>query len=73
MSVVMLNKDKCIGCRRCWDICPMDVFRFDRKKRKAVIAYPQDCQNCGQCYLHCKGHALGFSDETFGYALMAIR
>lgn len=73
MSVKRIDIDKCIGCENCWNICPMDVFRFDYEKMKSVIAYPENCQSCGQCYLHCKGRSLGFADEMYGYAITSTR
>lgn len=73
MSVKRIDIDKCIGCENCWNICPMDVFRFDYKLMKSVIAYPENCQSCGQCYLNCKGHSLGFTDEMFGYSITTNR
>ncbi len=48
-----LNKDKCIGCGTCVEICPMDVFRMNPSSRQAEIAYSEDCQTCYQCELEC--------------------
>ncbi|MCI2048826.1 MAG: ferredoxin family protein [Lachnospiraceae bacterium] len=73
MSVRRIDITKCIGCENCWNICPMDVFRFDYIKKKSIIAYPENCQSCGQCYLHCLGHSLGFSDESTSYAITSTR
>lgn len=38
MSVARYDLNKCIGCRSCVKVCPMDVFRFDEVNRKSVIA-----------------------------------
>ena len=73
MSVVRISMENCIGCRKCEQICPMDVFRFEPETRKSVIAYPEDCQSCGQCYLNCPGHSLGFTDLAASAALTAVR
>ena len=73
MSVVRISMENCIGCRKCVQICPMDVFRFDTQIRKSVITYPEDCQSCGQCYLNCPGHSLGFTDLVTSAALTAVR
>ncbi len=73
MSVARYDLDRCIGCQNCVNICPMDVFRFDTEENKSVIAYPENCQNCGQCYLNCLGHSLVLTFETFGYTLSATR
>ena len=38
MAVRRADLNKCIGCRNCVNICPMDVFRFDEASRKSVMA-----------------------------------
>ncbi len=73
MSVVRIDINKCIGCQNCVGICPMDVFYFDHAAKKSILLYPENCQSCGQCYLNCKGHCLGISNETFGYPITAFR
>ncbi len=73
MSVVRIDLNKCIGCQTCVNICPCDVFYFNEEARKSVLAYPENCQSCGQCYLNCKGHCLGISNDTFGYPMTAFR
>ena len=73
MSVIRTDLNKCIGCETCVSICPMDVFYFDPQAHKSVLAYPENCQSCGQCYLNCQGRALGIANEAFGYPLTAVR
>ncbi|MCD8073890.1 MAG: ferredoxin family protein [Lachnospiraceae bacterium] len=73
MSVVRIDLNRCIGCKNCVEICPMDVFYFDEKARKSVLAYPENCQSCGQCYLNCRGRAIGMSNDTYGYPITAFR
>ncbi len=50
MSVIRVDLNKCIGCENCVNICPLDVFYFDAAAHKSVLAYPENCQSCGQCY-----------------------
>ena len=73
MAIRRYDLNKCIGCRRCVMICPMDVFYFDEAAKKSVIAYPDNCQNCGQCYLNCPADSLCFTGETYSYAMGASR
>ena len=40
----------CIGCGTCVKTCPTDVIRQDAKTKKAIIAYPADCQMIGQFF-----------------------
>lgn len=73
MSVVRLDLNRCIGCENCVNICPMDVFYFNAEAHKSVIAYPENCQSCGQCFLNCKGRSLGISNDLFSFPITAFR
>lgn len=53
----------CIGCKTCVESCPTDVIQFDNKKKKAVIAYPEDCQICHLCRLYCPVGAITITPE----------
>lgn len=68
MSVARLDLNKCVGCRNCVDLCPMDVFYFNEEAGKSVMAFPEACQSCGQCYLHCIGGSLVMSTLQASYA-----
>ena len=73
MSVVRIDLNKCIGCENCVNICPLDVFYFNQESHKSVIAYTENCQSCGQCYLNCKGHSLGISNDLYAFPITAFR
>lgn len=73
MGVIRVDLNKCIGCKNCVDICPLDVFYFNEDAHKSVLAYPENCQSCGQCFLNCKGRALGISNDQYGYPITAYR
>jgi len=53
----------CIGCKTCISTCPTDVIQFDEKRKKAVIAYPEDCQICHLCRLYCPVNAITITPE----------
>lgn len=73
MSVVRYDLNNCIGCQHCVTVCPMDVFRFDADNMKSVIAYPENCQSCGQCYMGCQGRSLEMSYYQTSLATAAAR
>lgn len=73
MSVIRYDLNRCIGCRQCMTICPMDVFRFNNAANKSVIAYPENCQSCGQCYVNCPVQSLGMSNSDVSQALTNYR
>ncbi len=45
----VINKDKCIRCNKCADICPTDVFYGSKKGEFPVITYPEECQHYNAC------------------------
>ncbi len=73
MSVERYDLNNCIGCMHCVTVCPMDVFRFDSANMKSVIAYPENCQSCGQCYMGCQGRSLEMSYYQTSLATAAAR
>lgn len=73
MSVIRYDLDACIGCRLCIQVCPFDVFRFNEEHKKSVIAYPEDCISCGQCYIYCPGKSLALSHTTYAHTLASYR
>ena len=73
MSVIRYDLDACIGCRLCIQVCPFDVFRFNEEHKKSVIAYPEVCISCGQCYIYCPGKSLALSHTTYAHTLASYR
>ncbi len=52
-----INKEKCIGCGTCVEICPLDTLRLD-DDGKAHIAYGDDCMTCFKCERLCPADAI---------------
>lgn len=68
---VRINKEKCIDCGLCNEICPVNVNIMDAKKEK--ITDPE-CINCNECVNACpKEGALnaGFSKKTVLHPILA--
>ncbi len=57
---VNLVEDKCSGAADCVQVCPSDVLQMDGKRRKVVIARPEQCIQCGACVVQCPESALRF-------------
>lgn len=51
-----LNQSACIGCGRCLEVCPHQVFRFS--DRKASLGDRDACMECGACALNCPAKAI---------------
>ena len=73
MTVKRNSLGLCIGCGTCARICPMDVMRFSTEHNKSVIAYPENCQSCGQCYLNWPSDSLGIDATTYSHGPVCTR
>lgn len=56
VATLALNAERCVGCSRCVDVCPHNVF--DIADGKARIIRRDDCVECGACALNCPAAAL---------------
>jgi len=56
---IKINKEKCIGCRRCLSVCPGSLIKLD-EDGKAYMKYPKDCWGCCSCIKECKECAILF-------------
>jgi NAD-dependent dihydropyrimidine dehydrogenase PreA subunit len=55
--IELVSAPACIGCDKCVDVCPTDVF--DRMPSGVpVIARQSDCQTCFMCELYCRADAI---------------
>ena len=55
---IRINKDKCVGCKKCQEVCPGTLIQIEDKK--AVIKYPKNCWGCASCVKECKVGAIDF-------------
>jgi adenylylsulfate reductase subunit B len=52
--------EKCIGCKTCYDICPMDVITWDNETNTPQVTYGEVCWHCGICYMECPKRAIEY-------------
>ncbi len=52
VKIVVKNED-CSKCKLCVDACFLDVFRWNEREDKPVVAYPEDCVWCLSCEIAC--------------------
>ncbi|KIX13694.1 4Fe-4S dicluster domain-containing protein [Dethiosulfatarculus sandiegensis] len=65
-GLVLVNKDVCIGCRTCEDVCPYGAAHFDYQGRMAKCHFCVDRLAQGQepaCVRVCHTGALGFGPK----------
>ena len=56
MPKPVVDKDKCIGCGTCAEICPMQVFDIVNGKAEPVRA--DQCVGCRACEMQCPAGAI---------------
>ncbi len=56
----IINREKCIKCGTCVQICPLDVFRMEISgaEKKIVVKYPDECWHCRACEKDCSVNAI---------------
>jgi NAD-dependent dihydropyrimidine dehydrogenase PreA subunit len=67
---LQLDSEKCIGCGRCKEVCPHDVFIIN--DRKARIKDRDACMECGGCAKNCPADAI-FVNSGVGCAYAIIK
>ncbi len=50
---VIIDKEKCSGCKLCYKACFVDVIRWDEENKKPIVAYVEDCVHCCMCEALC--------------------
>jgi NAD-dependent dihydropyrimidine dehydrogenase PreA subunit len=56
VTTLSFDAEKCIGCGKCMEVCPHDVF--DMNVGKARINKKDFCMECGACALNCPAYAI---------------
>ena len=70
VSTLSYDETKCLGCGKCLDVCPQNVFDFNNGK--AIIIDKDACIECGACMMNCPGTALQVKAGT-GCAIAIIK
>lgn len=54
----VISKEKCIVCKTCAEICPLDVLKFDKNSKDIKVRYPDECWHCRACVIDCPTNAI---------------
>lgn len=54
----VIDKERCIRCGTCAQICPLDVIRIKKPEREIVVKYPYECWHCRACVKECPRDAI---------------
>jgi NAD-dependent dihydropyrimidine dehydrogenase PreA subunit len=55
---IVIQREKCIGCKACINVCPRLVFKLNDEDKKADLLYPNKCINCHACVNRCLADCL---------------
>lgn len=58
MIQVNINLENCIGCKRCYNACFVDVIRWDETAKRPIAKYPEECAVCGWCAIKCPNECI---------------
>jgi NAD-dependent dihydropyrimidine dehydrogenase PreA subunit len=58
MHTIKIDNEKCIGCKKCYRACFVDVIRWDDVEEKPIVKYPEECAACNWCELSCPVEAV---------------
>jgi NAD-dependent dihydropyrimidine dehydrogenase PreA subunit len=56
VATLELEPSLCIGCGRCVEVCPHQVFDIEGKR--ALVADRDACMECGACAKNCPAAAI---------------
>jgi len=49
-----VDKDKCIGCGQCVDVCPVEAIKLEND----IAVVSDECLECGACVDECSAGAI---------------
>jgi len=56
VATLELDREACIGCGMCLEVCPHQVFAL--REDKAAIVDRDRCMECGACRTNCPAEAI---------------
>ncbi|MBT7903031.1 4Fe-4S binding protein [Candidatus Woesearchaeota archaeon] len=59
--IPIVDESKCVGCKTCIDVCPMDVFVMENNKSKVVK--PKECIGCRACEAQCSAQCIKIEEK----------
>lgn len=55
---ITLERDKCIGCKVCIEVCPRNLYVLDDTDKKVDLINSKKCINCNACVKRCLAQCL---------------
>jgi NAD-dependent dihydropyrimidine dehydrogenase PreA subunit len=58
LNTIVVDREKCVGCKLCYRACWRDVIRWDEKENVPRGVYMEDCAECNWCEIICPHEAI---------------
>ncbi|MFX1501464.1 MAG: ferredoxin family protein [Promethearchaeota archaeon] len=55
---IKLEREECIGCKVCIDVCPRNLYLFNERDKKVDLYNSERCINCNACVKRCLAKCL---------------
>lgn len=66
MSVIKVDKEKCVGCNACVRACPVgdaNIAAMDEEGQLRIMIDDEKCIRCGECVRVCSHGSRGYEDD----------
>lgn len=66
MSIINVDKEKCVGCNACVRACPVEdanIAKFDEEGNLRIIIDDEKCIKCGSCIQACSHGSRTYTDD----------
>lgn len=60
MPKPIIDKNKCVNCGTCVDVCPMECF--ENTQGDVTVTLPDECIGCKACEVQCPHSAIIVED-----------